>query len=386
MAKHPPQTLTIGRHSSLIAVFVLHGLLLGLPPGYAADEVTLSNQPKPKSGEIVSATSQQVVLKDKNASEPLVIKTGEVIEIRWDKEPTQLKSVRASMKKAEWESALATISRLETPDTARKELRAEIDYLKAYLAAKVALETGQLTTIPRGETDLVTLGGTAAITEAGNRMNRFLQQSPDTWRTFQATMTLAELLAAAGKYQNALTYYQKAADAATNSAGKIRSAFQLARLQAISGKEAESLKRFDAIIALKEPHSAEVRSMVLQSRLGRARLQVSTKPDEASRVVSELLEEVAKEDSEIPDSERPSVLSQCWLIRGLVFESQGKSQDALFAFLRVDVMYPADRFAHAESLSHLVDLLEKSKRLERASQMRRTLLARYSDTPWAASQ
>ncbi|MDO4559175.1 MAG: hypothetical protein Q4C47_09430 [Planctomycetia bacterium] len=362
---------------------IVGGLAIGVATVRAADEVTVAGQPKPRTGEITSATAQQVVLKDRNATEPVIVKTGDVVEIRWDKEPSQLSSVRSAIKRGDWESAHTTIHRMTIPDSARKELRAEMEFLRAYTAGRVALTTGQLTAIPRGGTEPVTLGGTAAFSEAGNRMNRFLRQYPDTWRTFQATMTLAELLAAAGRYQNAQNFYQKAADQATNSEGKIRSTFQLARLQAISGKDAEAMKRFDAILALKDTKSVEIRSMKLQSQLGRARLLVSTNPDESLAVAARLLDEATKEDSEIPEAERASVLAQSWLIRGLVLESRGNSQDATFAFLRVDVMYPEDRFAHAEALSHLVILLEKSKRLERAAEMRRTLLARYPDTPWA---
>ena len=371
------------RSSIVVAVFVAIGGVIGSGCAMAADEVIVAGRAKMISGEVVSTTAQQVIVKDSNASEPITLRVGEITEIRWNREPSALKSIRTQLRNGEVATAFATINRFSMQGNERKEIREEIDFLKAHSAARTALETGELTTVSPETKESVTLSGTSAVTEAGQLVNGFLRQYPNSWRTYAATMELAELLASAGRYPVALTAYQKAAELASTSTDKIRSTFQLARIQAICGQDAEAVKRFDAILKLSDTKDPAVRAMQLQSQLGRARLAVATDPAAALKTADELLVEASKEDSGIPESERPSVFAQCWLIRGLVLEAQNQPQDAIFAFLRVDTMYSSDRFAHAEALSHLMGLLEKAKRLDRAAKMRRTLLARYSDTPWA---
>ncbi|MDD3469421.1 MAG: hypothetical protein PHE53_05500 [Thermoguttaceae bacterium] len=370
-------------HSLMIVGLVggvwLGGMVASLP---AADTVIPTGTGKRIEGNVTTANSQAVVIKDSNATEPITLKPSAVSEIVWNREPTQLGTVRTAMRKQDWSTAFTTIDRLDLQGTERKELVAEFEYLEAFITSKLVLTTGEFTMIPRGEKTEVTLAGSAALEEAGKRLLNFLKQYPDNWHAFTATMTLAEVLTAVGKYPAAQTYYQKADAVATSEAEKIRAAFQIARVQAVSGKNDEAIQQFDKVLNLPDSKNPELRSMKLQSRLGKTRLLAATDPQTALKTTDELLAEVTKSASEIPEAEQPSVLAQCWLIRGLVLESQKKPEEAMYAFLRVDTLYSGDRLAHAEALSHLVVLLENAKRPERAAEMRRTLVSRYSDTPF----
>ncbi len=348
----------------------------------AADSIIPMGNGKRIEGSITTASSQAIVVKAPNATEPITLKPSEVSEIVWNREPIQLGTVRSAMRKQEWLTAFTTLDRLKLQGTERKELVAEFEYLKAFITSKLVLTTGELTMIPRGETTEVTLAGSAAFEEAGKRLLNFLRQYPDNWHAFTATMTLAEVLTAAGKYPAAQSYYQKADAFATSETEKIRAAFQIARVQAVTDNHDEAIQQFDKVLNLPDSPNAELRSMKLQSRLGKMRLIASSDPQTALQTTDELLAEVTKSASEIPETEQPSVLAQCWLIRGLVLESQKKTEEAMYAFLRVDTLYSGDRLAHAEALSHLVVLLENAKRPERAAEMRRTLVSRYSDTPF----
>jgi tetratricopeptide (TPR) repeat protein len=56
--------------------------------------------------------------------------------------------------------------------------------------------------------------------------------------------------------------------------------------------------------------------------------------------------------------------------------------DALYAYLHVDVLYNQSPEQHAEALFHLKDLWAQLKKPERAKEAAETLKTRYPSSPW----
>jgi hypothetical protein len=68
---------------------------------------------------------------------------------------------------------------------------------------------------------------------------------------------------------------------------------------------------------------------------------------------------------------------------GACYEKAGKTKDALFAFLHVDVLYGTVPDAHAEALYHLIPLWKAIGQDDRSREAREMLQQKYADSHWA---
>ena len=83
------------------------------------------------------------------------------------------------------------------------------------------------------------------------------------------------------------------------------------------------------------------------------------------------------------DPEDGGVLAGAYAALGQAYRAiPGREQDALIAFLTVDLVYNAAPETHAEALFHLVDLWEKAANPERARETRAMLESTYPGSQW----
>ena len=76
--------------------------------------------------------------------------------------------------------------------------------------------------------------------------------------------------------------------------------------------------------------------------------------------------------------------AQAYNTLGTALRKAGKPQDALLAFLHVDVLYFASAEDHAEALANLAQLWNEVQKPERAAQALQTLKTRYKNSRWAS--
>ncbi|NBW86049.1 MAG: hypothetical protein EBR23_04260, partial [Planctomycetia bacterium] len=60
----------------------------------------------------------------------------------------------------------------------------------------------------------------------------------------------------------------------------------------------------------------------------------------------------------------------------------GRDEDAVIAYLTVDLVYNTAAETHAEALFNLVDLWQRTKNPERAREARQALESQYPNSPW----
>ena len=68
---------------------------------------------------------------------------------------------------------------------------------------------------------------------------------------------------------------------------------------------------------------------------------------------------------------------------GTCYAQEGKTKEAIRAFLKTDLLFTVDPESHAEALYHLNDLWQKAERPDRAARARQKLTQRYRSTWWA---
>ena len=108
------------------------------------------------------------------------------------------------------------------------------------------------------------------------------------------------------------------------------------------------------------------------AKLGKAGvLAASKKSTEAIKLVQDVLETADPEDAPL--------VARAYNVLGTAHRQAGRTQEALLAFLHVDLLYPSVADAHAEALANLAELWQQIHKMDRA---RRALEDDYPDSPW----
>jgi tetratricopeptide (TPR) repeat protein len=112
--------------------------------------------------------------------------------------------------------------------------------------------------------------------------------------------------------------------------------------------------------------------------LGKAKcLAQAGKAAEAVSLVLSAIRQASPEEREM--------LAGAYNTLGAAQRAAGKDQDALIAFLTVDLVYNSVPEAHAEALANLVELWQKANNPERSRQAMQSLETTYPDSPWVKS-
>ena len=132
----------------------------------------------------------------------------------------------------------------------------------------------------------------------------------------------------------------------------MRAAAAQGRLLAAAGKPADAIKKFEASAAIStEPGDTASTAEKQEAALGLARcLAAVGKADEATAAVRHLIAAADPADD--------ALLATAFTALGTCQRAGGHTDDALIAFLTVDLVYNRQPAARAESLLNLVQLWE----------------------------
>ncbi|NBV44055.1 MAG: tetratricopeptide repeat protein [Planctomycetia bacterium] len=308
------------------------------------------------TGKITAVTPNEVQIEDR-AGEIRRVAVDRIRDVQFAGEPQSLRSARGMLSRGRAAEALEEIAKVEAAelDGAEPTVLADMDYVKAVAAGRVALVTG------------------ADPRDAGRLVNDFLQKHPESHHLYDVQELLGDLLARAGRADNALAAYSQMAKGPP--AFKVRAAAAKARMLLDQQKHREALAEFDAALAVDagdEASGAQKRA----AALGRARSLIGLgRHDDAIGVVTTVIDQ--------SDPEEGDALAAAYDTLGVAYRSAGRDQDALIAFLTVDLVYNGSPEAHAEALWNLVELWERARNPERAREARATLDASYPGSRWA---
>ena len=155
----------------------------------------------------------------------------------------------------------------------------------------------------------------------------------------------------------------------------MRAGVAIGRALLAHGKNSQALDAFEKVLAYQgqDPLS---QAQNLAANLGKAAVLVAMKKnDEAVVLINSILNKADPEDA--------GNMARAYNILGNALRQQGKTKEAVLAFLHVDLLYPSLPDAHAEALYNLAKLWDDLHKTERAARARQVLEQQYKNSPWA---
>lgn len=167
----------------------------------------------------------------------------------------------------------------------------------------------------------------------------------------------------------------KADEAATSLAAipwaADKAAILKARVLVKKGQAGPALKTLDTLIAAAPKGS----SKSIELRLARAEtLAADNKFSDAETAVLEVIKETPPEKAGV-QAVAHNTLGDC-------YRASGKLKDALFAYLKTDVLYDKDKEQHARALYEIAQLWRKLNQAERADDAMARLRQQYPQSPY----
>lgn len=335
-------------------IAALAALLLGsASPASAIDRVKLlaGNQ---ATGTITEITPTQVVVElgATRREHPV----NEIATITFDEEPNELTQARFAIEAGRYADAATLLGKIKVAALKRPAIVADVEFYKAIAAARAALT------------------GHGSVADAGRALVAFERAHPDSFHYFEACEALGDLLTLANLPDRAESYYAKLA-AAPWPAYKMRAGVLQGRALVGQKKFDQAVTRFDDVLATSAT-GEEADALKRAATLGKAEAQAgSGQFDQAISAVEAIIAQADPENQELH--------ARAYNVLGTCYKAAGKNQEALLAFLHVDLLYSRFPMQHAEALANLAALWSQLDKADRAAEAQTTLLEKYPQSTWA---
>jgi tetratricopeptide (TPR) repeat protein len=308
-----------------------------------------------ETGEVAAMTKYEVTL-DKGALGRVPVAVNEIRTLVFEGEPAELTQARVSCGNGAYAKAMALLEKIAADQVTRDFVKQDIEFYKAYCASRLALS------------------GEGEITDAGKQLNAFVRNHPDSFHFLEASEMMGDLLMASGRYDFAEKQYAELAKAPWSSY-KMRAAVNLGRSLQAQGKQAEAIQQFDSALDMSDD-GVDSQNQKLSATLGKAvSLAETGKTPEAVKIIQKVIQDA--------DPSQKELHARAYNALGNCYEKSKQTKEALFAFLRVDVVYSNVPEQHAEALAHLVNLWKAVGNEEQSREARETLLQRHGNSKWA---
>ncbi len=309
------------------------------------------------SGNITAVSRDGVEIEDQKG-EVQKLSIDRVRDVAFSDEPRPLQAARQLIAKGQPGQALAELGKVQPAelDGVDQLILDEMDYVKAAALGGKAVLTGN--DLPVAEKSL----------------RDYLAKHGQSHHALAMQELFGNVLARAGKFADAEAAF--AVIAKGPPAYRIRAASARANLFFAQKKYDEAIKEFTAATRIaSDPKDAAGARQKREAELGVARcLSQQGKAAEALAVVDGILKAADPEEKEL--------LGRAYNALGDAYRAAGKDQDALIAYLTVDLVYNAVRESRAEALYNLADLWARGKYPERGREARQELETNYPDSPW----
>lgn len=353
----------------LIAASVL--TVLFASTATAVDVVTFLDAKKPPIRGTISSTSKDSV-SIQERGEIIRVPVTEIRAVIFENEPNELRDAREAIRQeGNPARAITSLGTVDLATIARAEMKTEIQYFTLLARAHVAMG-----------------GGKEKIETVGGDLIKFLNANPNTYHFYEATEAVGQLLRANQSYAKAIEYFNKLSASPIH---KANANLAIGWTNLDQNQPDAAQKAFDAAAASVGSGAGadELRRM---ATLGKAAcLGESGKTDDALKLINEI---IAKADPE----ERALHARAYNVMGGVHFKAAGQDKskkaagddkdrhanEAVLAYLRVDILYPHNGMEHAEALGHLATLWDQVGRPTRATDVRARLQAQYPSSRWAS--
>ncbi len=320
-------------------------------------DTVLGDRGTPTLGDITEITRTQVSITANTGKK--VFPVNEIQKVSFKGEPRELRNARDAILKGQLELAQSDLAKIALADITRPEILQDIEFYRAYCEGRLAL-----------------IGG--GDKSAAVRALRAFESNPanaNSLHYFAAMELLGDLAVALSSYDNGIRYYGKLAEAPWPDYA-MRATLLQADAMVSAGQFAEAQKKYEEVLA-STLDDAQSRELKLRATLGKAVCLAES--GESQPAIESVLQIIAENDSR----EKPQLFARGYNALGVCYLKADKKQDALLAFLHVDLLFNQDPEAHAEALFYLSDLWRTVNKSERAIRARSLLESRYSGSKWA---
>lgn len=281
-----------------------------------------------------------------------------IVELQFSDEPPKLTSARSFLMRGRPGDALGELeSVLESElEGVPVLVLAEMDFAKAAAAGQMAVESGD------------------GVPAADAMVAGFLAKHARSHHFFGMQQLLGELRAKAGNYTAAMQAFDTLSKGP--SAFRIQASNGKGQILVEQGKFADAIREYDAALAVGAGDDASL-NRKREAALGKARaLSRLGRHADAIKLARATIDEADPEDR--------SLLSRAYVVLGGLYRAmEGKDQDALIAYLTVDLVYNTVPDSHAEALYYLSELWGKAREDQRARQSGQNLRDAYPLSGWA---
>jgi tetratricopeptide (TPR) repeat protein len=281
-----------------------------------------------------------------------------IAEVIFSDEPPKLASARSFLMRGRPADALGELESVQPSELEGVPplVLAEMEYAKAAASGQIAVESGE--------------GVPAAVAT----VDGFLSKHPRSHHFFEMQQLVGQLHAKAGDYAAAMQAFDTMAKGP--SSFKIQALNGKGQILVEQGKFADAVRDYDAALAISAGDEASL-SRKREAALGKARA-LSRLGKHADAI------KLAKATIDAADPEDRNLLSRAYVVLGGLYRAMdGKDQDALIAYLTVDLVYNTVPDSHAEALFYLSDLWGKAREEQRSRQCAQILRDAYPQSGWA---
>ena len=329
----------------------------------AADQVFTSEETL--FGEIESVSTEAVRFVPRGSTNTVrEIGVTDVVMIQYSDEPKYLIEAKKRLIKNDFGGAFEAIKKVSEDEiqSASVAVRSEYAYVRAVAAGHVAVDT------------------TEGLSQALTYIEEVLDQ-------FTRSIHYYDLLEAAGDLEGALGRYDKAAALYKKiSRGPPPMVVRAERLQgnvlAAEGRHIEAIAEFENVQSV-DLEGVFIEQEKMMACLGQAESLISlSRFNEAVSLISSMLAEKYPEG--MPVTASNILLGKAYSLLGQSLLEMKEDQDALIAYLTVDLVYGDAPDTHAEALFRLFHLWNKGGYPRRAAEVRQRLIKAYPQSTWAA--
>ena len=307
-------------------------------------------------GDITSISRTEVVVTGRTNKKAYPIPANQIDRIRWESEPAQVSQHRIEERNGQFDKAIEGYE-AALKQAANENLRTDLEFDIARAKAAKALKDED------------------QYDDATARLEKFRTAHPTNFRYYEALRLLAQLYMSKGDVEKGNAAL-RAMDEAPWTDFKMETDILKAKVALAHDDLGGALKALEGVIAVTPAtpaeHSRRYEALVTKASC----LQKQSKYQQATDVLSGILEEASDEDTK--------TLADACIRLGDCYQASGRSKEAILAYLRVDILFPREKKQHAEALYYLSRLFAQDGKPDKAADAAARLQERYPKSTWTA--
>lgn len=306
------------------------------------------------TGTVTSTSANEVVISSRTGDRN--IPSNQIQRIIYDEDTGETRTIKTRVHSGQIEQALKDFDKVNLAAIQRAELRADMEYYRAYCLAQLALR------------------GSGDKSAAGAALRNFISNQTRSFHLYEASRLMGDVAQAANAHEAAARYYGYLARSPWPGL-QMEGAVLTAGSLVAAGKFQEAAAKYDEVLAKPNDDPASLRQKKF-AEVGKAYcLGQAGQSQQAISMLNKIIKEENSQDGDL--------FGRAYNALGVSHLAAGNKKEALRAFLHTSLMFTSDSNVHAESLYHLAKLWEDLDESERALKTRALLKSRYASTSWA---